>query len=166
LRTALVFGYGQNADGNIDEQTRDRCMKAAELYRSNQVWNIYLTVSASKNGHSMAEKMAEYLVANGVRRESIVIDRRGGNTAGELDVFLSILQFGCGELVLVSTWYHLPRIAWLALWRLGIDQFSLRVAWNHAHFKGDVLVEFLKLTNAILRPRKSSKKFNNAPAIT
>jgi len=158
LNVALVFGYGQKDDGEIDEQTRDRCFKAAELYHKGEIRMIYLTVSASKNGVSMAMAMGEFLLGQGVDDRDIVIERRGGNTAGELDVFLGLAS-GQDCLWLISTWYHLPRILWLALWRLPWKKFRLAVAWRHAHFKDDVLKEFAKIANAILRPRKSAKVF-------
>jgi vancomycin permeability regulator SanA len=160
-----VFGYGQKLDGNIDEQTQDRCRKALSQYRKGLIKKIYLTVSASSAGVSMADSMQRFLVSEGIPSSKIIIVRRGGNTAGELDVFLAEVPEG-EKLLLISTWYHILRIAWLALWRIPFKQFRLAVAWKHAHFKADVLMEFAKLVNAILRPRRSSKTFSNPPAIT
>lgn len=162
MRTVLVFGYGQKRDGSIDEQTQNRCEKAVQLYRQSKIQKIYLTVSAIKNGVSMAEAMRDFMVCQGVKEADTVIERRGGNTAGEMDVFLSLLPRG-SKVVFVSTWYHLPRILWLALWRIPPTRFALSAAWGHAHFRVDVLVEFAKLANALLRPRRSSKVLANAP---
>ncbi len=165
MRTALVFGYGQKRDGSIDEQTQNRCEKAVQLYRQGKIQKIYLTVSASKNGVSMAEAMRDFLVCQGVKETDIVIERRGGNTAGEMDLFLSLLPHD-SKAIFVSTWYHLPRIFWLAIWRIPAARFSLSVAWRHAHFKADVLIEFAKLANAILRPRRSAKVMAKAPTLS
>ena len=125
------------------------------MYRGGKIGKIYLMMSASKSGMSMASAMRDFLVEQGVCENDIVVERRGGNTAGEMDVFLALVP--SGKVVFVSTWYHTPRILWLALWRVRLTRFALGVAWRHAHFKADVLVEFLKLANAILRPRRSSK---------
>lgn len=187
----LVFGYGQLADGSLSPQTRDRCDKAVWLYREKYVSTILLTVSARhKNGKLMALAMGDYLQSQGIPLEKIAFYPYGGNTAGELDVFLKYLeearrgdeenlrtlylQIEPEEMVvdpklpakvsrvrlrentfLVSTWYHCPRIKWLCWWR----GLKCRVvpAWRYAHWKKDVLIEFLKLANAILRPFKCSK---------
>lgn len=165
MKSCLILGYGQRENGRIDEQTEDRCRRALWLYRNRKIEKIYLTVSASKNGVSMASAMREFLVRQGIHENDIVIERRGGNTAGEMDVFLSIVP-DRAKLVFVSTWYHVPRILWLALWRVPLTRFAVRSAWRHAHFKADVLVEFLKFANAILRPRSSAKVLSVAPSLS
>ena len=104
----------------------------------------------------MASAMRDFLVEQKVCENDIVVERRGGNTAGEMDVFLALVPTAA-KVVFVSTWYHIPRILWLALWRVRLTRFALGVAWQHAHFKADVLIEFAKLANAVLRPRSSAK---------
>ena len=163
MKKCLILGYGQKKDGAIDEQTEDRCRKALRMYREGKIEKIYLTVFASKNGVSMASAMRDFLVGQGVFENDIVVERRGGNTAGEMEVFLSIVP-NEAKVVFVSTWYHIPRILWLALWRVRLTRFALGVAWRHAHFKADVLIEFLKFANAILRPRSSAKVLSVAPS--
>lgn len=165
MNIALVFGYGQKADGSIDEQTTDRCNKAVCLYRSGQIDIIYLTVSAEKSQKAMAHMMGQYLILRGVPESIITYDRRGGNTAGEMDVFIrAVGDVNMSDtLIFISTWYHIPRIMWLAWWRVHDCRFSLAIAWKHAHWKADVLKEFLKLANAILRPRSSAKVLASAP---
>lgn len=159
---ALVFGYGQTADGSIDAQTRDRCLTAVKLYLLREISVIHLTVSASKNGVRMGDAMRDFFTSHGISSSKIVSDLRGGNTAGELRVFLDEadvrFDLGRGEsVILISTWYHIPRIVWLASWRLPWNQFEVRTAWRHVRFKGDILVEFLKIAKAVLRPRSSAK---------
>lgn len=160
----LVLGYGQTETGCIDEQTKDRCKKAIEIYRAGGVSMIHLTASASKNGVSMAKAMQRFLITNGVPRVATSVERRGANTAGEMDIFLSRLPYA-SDVTFVSTWYHIPRIIWLALWRSPWQKFSVGIAWRHAHFKADVLVELLKIANAIIRPRRSAKFADPTPAL-
>lgn len=155
---ALIFGYGQKKDGSIDEQTMDRCQKAIRMYHDGRIKKIFLTVSATKNGTSMAEAMKRFMTRQGVYNRDVVIEPFGANTAGELDTFLSIVPTR-EKLLFISTWYHIPRIIWLASWRLPQSKFSVGVAWRHAHFRVDILMEFLKIANAVLRPRSSSKFF-------
>ena len=155
MRIALVFGYGQTAEGFIDAQTADRCNRAAVLVAKDEVYQVWLTASAEQNGLLMAGMMKQYLSGR-ILRQRIFTDPRGGNTAGEMDVFLDNLMDG-EEAVFVSTWYHIPRIIWLASWRLPWKRFSVAVAWKHVHFWGDFMKEFLKLGGSFLRPRASAK---------
>ena len=153
---ALIFGYGQLADGSLDAQTRYRCRKAVELYQAGKIKVVFLTVAASKTGVLMAEAMRDFLVSQGVDREAIGLIPQGCNTAGEMDVFLQGLTKDT-PVVFISTWYHIPRIVWLALWRLPWRRIRIGVSWRHAHFRADVLVEFAKLAKAFLWPRRSAK---------
>jgi uncharacterized SAM-binding protein YcdF (DUF218 family) len=157
---ALVFGYAQKEDGSLDDQTKDRCLKGAELYKKGKVGKIYLTVSAEKSGKAMADEMANFIQGQGIARRDIHIIRQGGNTAGEMDVFLTDLLVNYGrirEIFFVSSWYHIPRIVWLASRRMLWKNFSIKVAWSHVHFVGDFLMEFAKMANALLWPIKSAK---------
>lgn len=163
MRTALVFGYGQKMNGEIDEQTRNRCEKAVKLYRQGKIQTLYLTAATGKASRSMADEMAVFLVSCGIPRKNIVVDRRGGNTAGEIDIFLSRLPDRT-RIVFISTWYHLPRIMWLALWRTSLS-FRVSPAWGHAHFKADVLMEFAKMVNALRHPINSAKVYPGTPPV-
>jgi len=166
VRTALVFGYGQKTDGEINEQTRDRCNKAISLYHEKRIGKVYLTVSAVKNGVSMANEMKKYIILGGVNEKDILTDPRGRNTAGEMDVFFQLIP-NTSMIIFISTWYHIPRIIWLSLWRLPPRKslllwFKVGIAWKHTHFKGDFLKEFLKIANAMMRPYKSAKMITQA----
>lgn len=152
----MVLGYGQDSRGAINAQARNRCDAAVRLYLEGRILKIFLTVSAQKNGVYMADGMREYLLRRGVPKRHIIFDLRGANTAGEMDIFLTHRSAG-EKVIFVSTWYHIPRITWLAAWRMSWKDFSTKAAWRHAHFVQDFLVEFLKIANAVLRPRKSAK---------
>ncbi|MEK7066176.1 MAG: hypothetical protein AAB965_01220, partial [Patescibacteria group bacterium] len=95
----------------------------------------------------------------GVDPKDVFICNHGKNTAGEMDVFLAFIQLQT-ELVFISTWYHIPRIIWLALWRVSPTRFSVGIAWKYAQFKGDFLMEFLKIVNAVIWPIRSAKFAN------
>lgn len=153
---ALIFGYGQKSDGSLDNQTRDRCIRGVRLYLDGKVSSIYLTVSAEKAGRSMANGMADFIQGRGIPRRNIHVIRQGGNTAGEMDVFLRNVPAMTG-IFFVSSWYHIPRIVYLAMWRLSWKDFSVSTAWRYVHFKADFLVEFAKIANALIRPLSSAK---------
>jgi vancomycin permeability regulator SanA len=136
---------------------------AVRLYLSGKVDKVYLTVSASAGEIPMAEAMRGFLVGQEVKERGIVVNRRGGNTAGELDVFLSLVPRG-EKVIFISTWYHLPRIVWLALWQgLRPGHFSLGVAWRYATIRNGLAIELLKIANAVLRPRSSAKILPQPP---
>lgn len=156
LTIGLVYGYGQKANGSIDEQTEGRCEKALELYRQGKIQKIFLTVSAGKNGKLMAEEMKRFILGRLLYpTENILVAPCGGNTAGETDVLLrQVIHQGEFRVIPISTWYHLPRIWWLWLCR-GYLVWP-RASWRAAHW-ADLRIEPLKMLNALLRPYRSSK---------
>ncbi|MBI5140516.1 MAG: YdcF family protein [Candidatus Vogelbacteria bacterium] len=161
MKVGLIFGYGQNADGSLLDQTRDRCDVGVALYRGGKIGKIFLTVAVEQAGVKMADAMYHCLVRQGVTPRDILINRRGLNTAGEMDVFLTalgpLLSGAKVQVTFISTWYHIPRIFWLALWRVSPRLISFGIAWRYAHPWADVCIEFAKMVNAILRPRSSAR---------
>ena len=155
----LVYGYGQKSDGRIDEQTQARCEKVLDLYKRNKIDRIFITVAARKNGIRMADDMANHFSYKGIPQKSVLVFPFGRNTAGETDVFLKIVRRLYGKfgyrVVVVSTWYHIPRIWWL--WLVRRRPIRVGISWRHVHW-ADLKIEPLKLLNALLRPIKSSKQ--------
>ena len=156
MKVGLIFGYGQKADGSLLDQTIDRCDRGISLYLSGCLDIICLTANVDVNGISMSEMMRSYIVSRGVKSRDVIVISWGKNTAGEMDVFLGLMQLQA-QVVFISTWYHIPRIIWLALWRISPTRFSVGVAWKHTQFRGDFCMEFLKIINAVLRPYSSAK---------
>lgn len=158
MTLGLVYGYGQLKDGQIDGQTTERCRKALNLYESGKIQRIYITVSAEKNGIRMGQGMKQFFLDHSVPEEHVIFDPRGGNTAGETDVFLSLAKDHVNgesfKAIPISTWYHIPRIWWLWLSRKRL--VSVGISWNEAHW-ADLRIEPVKLAYALLRPHRSSK---------
>ncbi|MCI0565731.1 YdcF family protein [bacterium] len=152
---ALVFGYGQKENGLIDEQTEGRCEKAALLYKARRVRKIYVTASPMKAGLKMATRMFYHLEECGVDSVDVIVEPCGSNTAGEMDVFLSLIPSE-PKIIFVSTWYHIPRIIWLAWRRMPSERFTVVASWKHANIT-DLLIEPLKIINAVFRPRSSAR---------
>ncbi len=162
---ALLFGYAQNEDGSLVPQTCSRCDKAAELYHKGQIERIYLLAYTSKGGQPMAHEMRNFLIARGVPAEKITVERRGGNTAGELDVFAAMVP-KYEDILLISSWYHMPRIRFLAQKRFTNARTSFAAAFGHVHPVGDVLMEIPKFANSFLRPFASAKVLPSPPTIS
>ena len=151
---ALVFGYGQKANGGLVPQTIARCDKAAEIYRQGSVEILYMTCAVySANKVSMCEKMKDRLVEQGVPDSAIRIVPRGTNTAGEIDTFLKNISSN-DTIIAISSTYHLPRIWFLFLTRGVLPK--LAGTMDHTN-RGDILLEPVKFLNAILRPFSWSK---------
>ncbi len=152
----LVFAYGQEDNGELKAQTKSRCEKAAELYLAGKVKKLYVTAHASVGGIHMSHKMRDLLIELKVRPEDIVVDTRGGNTAGEIDVFRQLVPKG-EKLAFISSRYHIKRIKFLAGKRFPREQFEVYAAKNvEVHFFLDFLMEYLKRIKAFLRPITSS----------
>lgn len=112
----LVHGADQYPDGRINEETKARCDKAIRLYRKGKVNRLCVTGYSGRNNMSLAEGMTQYLIGQEIPKEHIAIDPRGENTAGEIDIFLSLVGRE-KRLASVSSWYHLPRIFLIYLLR-------------------------------------------------
>lgn len=153
--SALVFGYGQLDNGEIDDQTKNRCDKAVKLYGQEKIGHIYLT-TASRKRKSMALAMRDYLVKTGVRKDDIVVNRQGENTAGEIDAFLRLLPTK-SRVFFISSWYHIPRIIWLSLWRVSPLRSAFGCALKNNGWKADIKPELYKIAMALIRPYKSAK---------
>ncbi len=156
-RIAIVYGYVQLANGDLDAQSIGRCKKALDLYQRGKVDEIYITVGARRNGRLMGGKMKAWLMTyGGLTTSEVILDARGLNTAGETElcsVILGLRADRC-KVVAVSSWYHLLRIWLLWLWRGRMVR--LAGSTEGVHLK-DVLIEPVKLVNSTLRPFRSAK---------
>ncbi len=103
----------------------------------------------------MCDKMAEYLLARTIPAIDIVCVPKATNTAGEIDVFLMLIDKANDEVTAISTSYHLPRI-WYLFWTRGVKArligSSQGTSWK------DLRIEPLKMLNSLLRPFSSAKK--------
>lgn len=159
---ALVFAYGQKADGSLDSQSEARCKQAIKLYKEEKVGKLYFTCAVDKYGFRMAVQMARSCIRQDVSGDDCVVSEHGGNnTAGEIDTCLALLRRK-DKVTAVSSWYHLPRIWFLFAVRGRLVKLS-------PSFGGvtlsDLLIEPLKIANAVLRPFRSSKICNPAPTL-
>lgn len=161
---ALLFAYGQKEDGSLLPQTMSRCDKAAELYRQGLIEQLYITAHPSRGGQAMADEMKNFLIAHGVPSGRVTVERRAGNTAGELSVFASLVPANA-HIVLISSWYHLPRIFGLAEIYFPKRHIRIEAAYGHVNPVLDVLMEVPKFANSMLRPRASAKVLPTPPAI-
>ncbi|MEK7192114.1 MAG: ElyC/SanA/YdcF family protein [Patescibacteria group bacterium] len=159
LQVGLVYGHGQQADGEINAQTKARCTTALKLYKHCKIDRICVTAGVEKNGVSMAKKMAAYFLKNGVPVKHLWVRCWGYNTAGETDACYIILNKEDDEriagITAISSWYHLPRI-WF-LWKVRNYGYRVSLAPSRSSSIKDLFIEPLKIVNSILRPFRSTK---------
>ena len=126
----LVLGSKVEANGLPSERLRARLDKALELRRAGKFQKIIVSGGTGVEGFDEAAVMRDYLVANDVAREDIIVDSGGITTFATAKNALQILQSGNFKSVLViSQFFHIPRCR-LALRRFGLAQ----VYSAHAHF--------------------------------
>jgi len=154
----LVLAYGQDQNGEINAETRDRCLAAIDGYRrlrnEGQACFFIISNTSSKmvRGREvvMGKKMAEFIYQQGVDETLIIYTpdegiRGGENTGGEIDSCLEWFAASNlspeGRLGFATTWYHVPRVRYLFFMR-GLWPTVVCSAKDHFDWVGDVLVEF------------------------
>jgi len=126
---ALVLGSKVELDGRPSTRLRARLDRTLELYRAGRFPKIITSGGIGKEGFDEASVMRDYLVANGVPREHIIVDSGGMNTFASAKNTLRIArQRNFKSVFVVSQYFHIPR-ARLALHRFGIST----VYSAHAH---------------------------------
>lgn len=127
-KLVVVFGNKVHKDGTLSLRLKARLDKAIDLYNSFDIKTIFVSGGLGKEGYYEGDKMAEYLIFNGIPQSQITIDNKGLNTM--LTVQNVIKQYPKLESVVVVTqFYHVTR-AKLAFKKLGIE----RVCGTHCDF--------------------------------
>ncbi len=154
-KIALLFGYGQSADGELLFQTLDRCLLAIGAYHLGKINKIYITCHVNTNGIMMQDKMREYIVDCYVKKDDVIVIPKGTNTAGEIDTFLEAINPKEHKIFGISSSYHLPRIKYL-FWARNVH-VAVIGNWESVSWK-DLRIEPIKMLNSFLRPFSSSKR--------
>jgi vancomycin permeability regulator SanA len=127
---AVVMGTTVNRDGTPSRWLKTRLDRTLELYQQGYFTNIIVSGGVEKNGQDEAQAMRNYLVANGVPIESILVDRNGSNTfATAKNVALIMSANHWQSAMVISQFYHVPRVK-LALHRVGIvEVYGAHARW-------------------------------------
>jgi vancomycin permeability regulator SanA len=126
---ALVLGSKVERDGTPSARLRARLDRTLELYRAGNFSKIITSGGVGKEGFDEASVMRDYLVANGIPREHVIVDSSGTNTFASAKNTLQIAhQHAFNSVLVVSQYFHIPR-AKMALHRFGIST----VYTAHAH---------------------------------
>jgi vancomycin permeability regulator SanA len=116
----VVFGNKVEPSGQPSASLASRLDKAVLLFNQGTLDMIIVSGGTGKEGWNEADVMADYLVARGIPRGEILLDREGNNT------YLTALhtkqlaeQYNLHSFVVITHFYHVPR-ARLTFARLGL----------------------------------------------
>ena len=121
---AVVLGHALKSDGQPGPILNERLDLAVKLYHDRAVPRIIVSGGLEPGGADEAVGMANYLEAQGVPADAIVVDSNGAHTAETArDVAEIMHQRGFHSVMIVSHYYHITRSK-LALQHEGIHQIS------------------------------------------
>lgn len=116
---AIILGSKVNEDGSLSNRLQARLDAGLELYRNHIVQKIFVSGGTGKEGFPEGDKMAEYLIQQGIPAKDIVIDNQGNTTRMTAENFAA--QFPeCKSVIVVSQYFHVSRCK-LSLKQAGIE---------------------------------------------
>lgn len=162
---AVVPGARVHADGTLSMAADDRVRTAAALYRAGTVRRLVMSGGPGDGAVHETEAMRDRAVSLGVRREDILLDRGGLNTASTVvdTLRMARAEGGPPRLLVVSEFYHLPRLK-LAYARAGAEVRTVPAVPGHWLRRWPVrslLREIPAFWSYALRPARA---FRPAPA--
>jgi vancomycin permeability regulator SanA len=104
----VILGSTVNADGTLSERLTKRLDKGVELYRDSIIGLVVVSGGLGKEGFYEGTKMAQYLRAQGVPGNKIIIDNAGITTAATARNFRS-MHLKPGAVIVVSQYFHISR---------------------------------------------------------
>lgn len=103
----VILGSTVNADGTLSERIRKRLDKGVQLYRDSLI-GLVVSGGLGKEGFYEGTKKAEYLRAQGVPENKIIIDNAGITTAATARNFRR-MNLKPGSVIVVSQYFHISR---------------------------------------------------------
>ena len=119
---AVILGNTVNPDGSLSARLQARLDKGLQLYQDSLAAKLFLSGGLGKEGHYEAEKMADYLLAQGVLERDILIDNNGNTTWLTAVNFKERVHNSKGVIV-VSQYFHLSRVK-LAFKKNGVTSIT------------------------------------------
>lgn len=105
---AVILGNKVETTGEPSRRLRARLDAGADLYRAGRIEKIIVSGGFGKEGYDEAEVMANYLIAQGVPADSILLDREGNNSHAT-SVNAAELIGTDNSIIAVTQMYHLSR---------------------------------------------------------
>ncbi len=107
----LVLGAGMDPDGSLHGSSRDRVIRAVELWNAGAAPLIVMTGGAAvTGGPSAGGQMAKLARAAGVPHDAIIVESRAQSTLQNALFSQPILvERGISEVILVTEGFHMAR---------------------------------------------------------
>lgn len=164
MATVVVYGADFTKNGLLGPETKKRCKKAASWYRGNNTRFIMTPegyapfFKGPKHEQSMASMMKEFLELIGIPSESIIAEERSWNTLAETLSAINIIEERklSQEVIVVSSWYHIPRI-WYLWKRKG---WKVKISASGASHPLWVFLEIPKWVVTLLKMKVAEPGFN------
>ena len=125
----VLYGGAVGASGRLNPDSAARCNTALRVVHS---WPMpYIIFTADDTIPSLRRATLEYLEAIGWPLHRVIGPLAAHDTMGETKAGFQVLrEMDMHRVIIMSTWYHLPRI-W-AMWRyLGFDGgISFKWSWR------------------------------------
>jgi len=116
---AIILGSKVNEDGTLSDRLQARLDAGLELCQNHIVQKIFVSGGTGKEGFAEGDKMAEYLIQQGVAKDDIVIDNQGLTTRKTAENFVK--QFPESKsVIVVSQYFHISRCK-LAMKQAGVE---------------------------------------------
>lgn len=126
---AVVFG-GRVWNGAPASSLRARLDQTVVLYRQGWFPRILVSGGMGEGGYDEAKVMQQYLVAQGIPIEKIIVDSQGETTYFTAQNAACLMKKnGWGKVMLISQYFHGPRTM-LAFRKFMIEN----IYWSHARF--------------------------------
>lgn len=107
----IVLGFALNSDGTMTDELVGRLQVA--LNSANKYPNSYVLVTGGvmKNGWTEGDRMRDWLVANGLPMERIIVENKSANTVQNASFSYDILynDYNIKTASIISSQYHLKR---------------------------------------------------------
>lgn len=131
---AIVLGGGHFPDGVLEYRVRERARAAIHLFETGKASRIITTGGLiSHHPDSHAAVIRDFLVANGVPAEAVLLEDRSRTTLENFRFAFEIMEAeGLSTFAIVTDSYHMTRSVWLARY-LGHPPDGLSVAHTLEH---------------------------------
>jgi len=127
---ALVLGNKVELDGTPSPRLRARLDRTVELYREGYFPTVIASGGIGVEGFDEALVMKNYLVAQGIPEDRVIVDNSGANTFMSAKATRDLMtQRQLTRVMVISQYYHLPRS------RLALERFGVPTVYSaHARF--------------------------------
>lgn len=119
---AVILGSKVNEDGTLSPKLQARLDAGFQLYKDGIVSHVMVSGGLGKEGFYEGDKMAEYLILQGIPEDKITIDNYGDNTMKTAQNFARRFS-KTTSVIVVSQFYHITRCKW-AFRKVGFKKVS------------------------------------------